>query len=570
MNLVYESNVDILSESDEYLKVESESYSQYLQSKIEEIPDIWIPREKDYESEFIPSFNFKKMPPKLKNMCKIFIYEAIKIRRVDEKTAANELWSINTFFRDAESPETMDLHNTDYLLLWNNYVKELLVRVKNKIYKNENTVKLEAKSAGQYALAVLKFFRFLSELSDNLDWASAVEIQSLFPESLKEYFSTVELLKFRSEFRALINQNKTKVIPYDILNEIMKFLYAQPPSRAKTAMIIAAHTGLRISEIRELTIDCIVPVTKAEIKTASSYIQKMRDAIVMKPDYAESYWVTGHRVIKGSKGTYREGAPILVGKQVKTAIDELVELTEKARAKKDSRHLFLVNRSGNVASYAMFLVERNKFVKEGMPFIRFHQFRSTFATILYDLKVPVGMIEKYLNHVSSDVTAWYISSEKERRSDLMNSVLSGSIVGNQDDEYSNFEREFKSIAISSEFAGMSFSTQLALFDKLMNQHDIKMDYSDHGYCVLPKDEICIHGYDDVSPCHASGCSKFKPDIEERGFFVELLDTRQTQKESIEEFSKQYGAVDVNLERFDRDVNNIQNIIEMIDERMLNA
>ncbi len=568
MNLAYDI-FDDPSISAAISKKEQKSYYDYLLAQAKNIPDKWMPKERSHESESLYHLYFDSKPPKLKLYIKAFAYELMFYYQLRPGTLSGYLTSIDKLFEIAENPNELDI-DTDFKNLFEKHIENMYEKVKNNVLeaKSVNT-ESSIGTAKSYSANVLRFIHFLGGYTEKNNWSSSYDISKKLPKKLAKYFTLPELQVYRNELRSVYQARKTRAIPYSMLHDIMEFVYALPPSCIKTVIIIAAHTGLRISEIRGLEINCLEKVSKTEISSVENYLEEIGRTAGIRADFGESYWLSGYLVFKKKGEVPAKGVPILVGKEVKQAIDELIKLASKDREASGS-NMLLINRSDRygytVRSYTSLLKDRSRLVEQGMPFITFHQFRATFATILADLKVPIGMIQKYLNHISSDVTSGYIASERERDIQLLNAILSGRVTNAYNNEsYGQFEKELKSVVSTSEFAGLSFGSQATFFRRLLKEHDIKINFADHGHCVLPADEICPHGYENVAPCHTSGCKKFKPDPNEKPFFVGLLATRKEQRETIEQFAIEHGGIDVNLERFDSDMESISNILDLINK-----
>lgn len=565
MNLAYNNLFDTLSPSRVDQKSEQKSYYGHLLEQARHMPDKWMPREKSHESQQVFHIYFNPSLSSLAPHIKAFAYELAFYHQLSIMSISQYMSAINKLCETAKRPDKLNA-NSDFKGLYQKQVENLHNSIKEGVIKGEKKEGAihTAKAVSAHAL---RFVNFLGGYSDKNSWSTDYNLSNILPKKLAKYFSLAELQVYRNELRAA-QEIKTRFIPYSVLYDIMNFVYALPPSHIKTVIIIAAHTGLRISEIRGLQTDCLTKVSDAEIKMAKGYLEEMERSISIRPDYSESYWLSGHLIFKKKGDAPIEGAPILVGKEVKQAIDELIELTADARSKADSDMLFInMIRRGEygVRSYTSLRKDRNLLVEQGMPFATFHQFRATFATILYDLKVPIGMIEKYLNHIRSDVTSGYIASEKERGVTLMNRVLDGRIKGGDDESYKQFEKELNSAVSAPEFAGLTFGAQASLFQRLLKEHDIKIDFGDHGHCVMPVSEVCPHGYESVSPCHTSDCKKFKPDPNEKPFFIHLLDTRKGHRHEIEKLAEEHNSLNVNFERFDNDIKSISNIIDLIEK-----
>ena len=568
MNLVYDV-FDDLSTSTAVNNKEQKSYYNYLLEQAKNIPDKWMPKERSHESESLYHIYFDSKPPKLKPYIKAFAHELMFYYQLSLGTLSGYLISIDKLFEIAERPNELDI-DADFESLFEKHIENMYERVKDNVIEAKNISKESSiMNAKATSTSALRFINFLGGYTEKNNWSTNYDISTKLPKKIANYFSVAELQVYRNELKAVQTRKKYRAIPYSMLHEIMEFIYALPPSYIKTVIIIAAHTGLRISEIRGLSIDCITKVSKTEIRSVENYLTEIGRVVGIRADYSESYWLSGHLIFKKKGENPTEGAPILIGKEVKQAVDELIELTSKAREASGSSML-LINKSDRygytVRSYASLQKDRNILTEQGMPFVTFHQFRATFATILADLKVPMGMIQKYLNHIRSDVTAGYIASEKERDIKLLNAVLSRRVAdADNNEEYGQFEKELRSAVSAPEFAGLSFGSQSAFFRRLLKEHDIKINFADHGHCVLPATEICPHGYENVAPCHTSDCKKFKPDPNEKPFFISLLETRKEQKETIEQFAMEHGGIDVNLERFNSDIESISSILNLINK-----
>ena len=352
-----------------------------------------------------------------------------------------------------------------------------------------------------------------------------------------------------------------------MLHDIMEFVEPLPASYIKTAIIVMAEAGLRISEVRTLTIDCLEPVTDPEIKTVAKYLKRLGKNAPVELDYSKSYWLNYH-ITKNKGGNITKGTPILVGESVKNAINELIELTVDLRKEAKNNMLFLNkhNKKITVRSTSALRQDRDKLIKKGMPYFRFHQFRATFATILNRLGVPLGMIEKYLNHMYSDVTNGYINSRRKENTTIFNKILNESIGGNANNKaFLEYQRELLSMFETSEFNGLSYNSQHKMLERLMQKHNIKLGSADHGTCVLPMDRECPNGYEGVNPCHTEDCECFMPDSDEESenFFILSLAKTENKEIELKKFAQEHGSVHVNFEQINKAKKSLNNILTQI-------
>jgi len=553
----------------ELLKSDEKSYAKYLLQRAAQIPDKWIPHEKRHESDNVFSISFKGYAQKIELHIKAFALDLYAFQGRESETVSTVIGTVYRFLSDVSEPSSIDV-DTDFQDLITNYLLKLQEHVKNKVKNKTNEVigkEITMQTARQDAFSLIRFVIFMKHFSNVHNWASNLDISTILPTKISNYFSKKELQIYKNELVSLLNDNATISIPWSTLYDIMKFVRALPPSHIKTAIIIMTETGLRVSEVRTLTVDCLEPVNESEKISVVKYFERLGKEAPIPLDYSSSYWLKYH-VVKGKNGKLIEGTPILVGQTVKKAIDELIKITTELRIESGSNMLFLNRNSKGIAvrSSAALRLDRDKLVTKGMPFLQFHQLRATFATILYRLGVNIGMIEKYMNHMHSDVTNGYINSQRSESILLSNKVLEQKIGGiNENQSFQKFAETYLSLIESAEFAGLSHSSQLRLYERLLKKHDIKLSSGDHGTCVLPADKGCPNGYEGVNPCHTEECKSFKPDTDESSeeFFILSLARAQSKEHELENFAKQHGSLHVNFEPIKRAKRSLNNILTQI-------
>ncbi len=539
-------------------------YSDFILKKGRNLPDKWQPRLPKYEGEYVPFIYFRKDLGGLKEYCKAFAYQLHTIAKQDPKTINIKVTELKNFIGNfVAGKANADTCLKDAFIV---SISEHHNKIRNHFFSGGKTDK--SRRSRENSIVLLEFILFLDLFSDANKWAFEFDLAEELPDKLVKYFTNKELETYRLDFNGLIAQSKKPSMSWASLYEMMKFLEGIEPSYAKTATILGVEAGLRISEIRTLRIDCLQPVTTQEKEMVKRHFARLRKEAPIKLDYSNSRWLHYH-IIKGKGGDVVPGTPILVGCRVIDAIEELSETTRDLRTESGSNMLFLnrvrdSKRPFRVRSYTSLLNDLAELIEQGMPPVRFHELRATFATILHRLEVPIGMIEKYMNHISSDVTASYIDAQRNESSKIMTKLLDESIGGTKDDEQlAALQAELISLVATREFMGLSHNSRISLFERLMNKFNIKLGISDHGVCVLPQGDICPHGFEGVLPCHASSCEKFHPDLDSEDFFVALLENNQERLKEIENMVAIHESMEVNIDMLETATQSIGNIVKMI-------
>lgn len=546
---------------------EDKTFNDYLLKKAKDIPDSWNPYEKRYGSDKVPNIKFTEVAPELKIYIKAFALEQLSFVGNEAITVNSTIKIVYNFLTTIPNFETLNV-DFNFEANYEVYLEKLRDDVRN-IVKNEKSKVV--KTARGYAVETLKFIAFLGGYSNQNSWANNCNITASLPKKLAKYFNKKELQTFQNELIALQTENKTRSIPWGTMYEIMKFIHVQPPSHIKTAIVVMGETGLRISEVRELKVDCLEPVSEIEQLAVKKYFERIGKSAPINLDYSESYWLKYH-VVKHKGAALKKGTPILVGKTVKKVIDEQIELTAELREEFGSDMLFLnKNRSGivSIRSYSAFLQDRDKLVKKGMLFLKFHQLRATFATILHRLGVPLGMIEKYMNHVSSEITLGYINSLRNENMNLFNKILDDNIVNVGDNKnYDSFAENLLTAVENNNFAGLSHNSQMKMFERLMRKHNIKLSSSDYGTCILPSEKECPNGYEGLNPCHTAECNSFNPDADEetREFFILSLARAENKELELKKLADEHNSIQVNFEPIHQAKRSLINILQQIKER----
>jgi hypothetical protein len=165
-----------------------------------------------------------------------------------------------------------------------------------------------------------------------------------------------------------------------------------------------------------------------------------------------------------------------------------------------------------------------------------HQFRHTFATILYDNGIPISYIKKYLNHINDDMTATYIASEKTRKLRAMELFVSKKVQLPMLNKHTQLVKTFNELNDSSEWASLAKEDQIELFELILKKHNVGFSYSDHGVCLLPEGEQCSYSLHGIVPCYLTGCKKYIASKNELEFFEKVLYSRKNHINQMEQIN----------------------------------
>lgn len=545
---------------------EEKGFWEYLLKKGSELSDEWKPREPKFASEIVPTIYFKDVLHEMKDYVKAYAYQQFYLIQNDPKTINGKVMYITRFYDEFVSKKCTIETNVEHAFM--EQIKQFKESVRSGVAEGkESDIK---RTVMGRAVEVYGFLLFLEPYSKANTWVNAFDLRKALPKKLVKYFKNEEYEMYRLQLVKAQNRKKTPSLSWITTYDVAKFIDEfEGFNYALNAVAIAIEAGLRISEIRELKRDCLKPVTKEEERMVAKYFARQGKAPV-KLDYSESRWLVYH-VVKGKGGEPVEGTPILIGKRVINAINRVLEYTAELAKESGSDMLFLNRQSKGkeikVRSGTRLLQDMYVLYEMGMPIIRFHQCRATFATILYYLNIPIGVIEKYMNHVTSDVTKGYVSSMEDESTSTFGWLMQNKVDDSADERLKALQKELYELVGSPDFFGLTHSSRLKLFERLREKHDVVIKISDHGICALPKGEKCQHGYENVLPCHASNCKSFNPDTDEeaKDFFVGLLENSKERIEQLEEEAKNHIGLEVNFDILELAKNSLQSIVDKIEK-----
>ena len=202
---------------------------------------------------------------------------------------------------------------------------------------------------------------------------------------------------------------KTMPIPEDIFNRILYLAVNKEDNKlTRAGIIIQSQTGLRISEVLSIQEGCV--------KTTSDGY-----------DYME---VTLSKTEKGNPILHK----VFINELVKSKVKELEKYTEKLRQESQLKELFLIrsNRKIVCIKAGKFNSSRlKKFIKKWnirdnkgeLYQLHSHQFRATYVRELIKRKIPIAHIMKHFDHVSLEMTTYYLTLQQEEVREIYEAII---------------------------------------------------------------------------------------------------------------------------------------------------
>ncbi len=554
---------------------ELNSYKNFIKEIAKEIPDQWNIQSLNKHDGIAKNLYFTIEDEQVQEFLKYYCWKRLKRDKAGTTTVQTEQLAIRSFLNQSAQRYPLSNWRNGYRQSWDYFTVDLQERIREKMIPGSSSQdKLEVKTAKGYAASILRFLAEMASLHKQFSWAYKEDISELLPDSLATYFTPNERLQLRDDFADLQYRHKTTMIPYD---ELLDITYATKKCDVSQHIIIRAcitiaiHTGLRISEIRRLDADCLVPISKEEIEDAMIFREYAKiDIGGVAPDWSNFYWLHYDSAKDKRVGTkWSRGTPIMVSQTVHNAIMEVIEATTELREASGSKRLFLVKGTGsgiNPPSTGSLYKYKSAFLREfELPHFKFHQCRATFATILSDMGVPMEMIQKYLNHISSDITSGYISSNLERDARAMRLVEARKFHGipATNNELKAFHEQFLSAVDSEEWEYLSMVSQVSVFRYLQERNNLSIWYGDHGFCILKSEKTCPMDLTEHSPCYQQQCEHYSPDKEALPMFADMLNERRAIRKDYFKACAEYDDPQVaesKISKFNHEAQGLENLI----------
>ncbi|UPT77480.1 site-specific integrase [Sulfurovum sp. XGS-02] len=472
---------------------------------------------------------FDKFPAWARKAVKYYIENEILLRNSTPSSANDLTIHLKGAFaylqKHYDTNTLAEIHEQHF----DSYIKHLEDRV-----RVEGSMKL--KTAYSYTVAFMKFLEFVEdEEISSYPYLSKIEPAKIFPYDKPEKFFDGDSLK-----KHLANTQKNKderPLSYSHLVEILECISDYNDVLFTNISIIMAHSGLRATEVLHLETDCLEYVTEEEMRIS-------KNNRIPIDDKEELYWLSNYKTIKGKQKNWTIGTPILVGSEVKNAIDTLVEHSRDLLSKyepmetKISNNICLLLYQGKtkILTYAGYRSKLKRFVSEtGVKPFTAHQFRHTYASMLYDSGVPIEFIRKYLNHIHEDMTDGYIKKNKQKTMEKYESFASAKVfAGGGEKKAYELQNKLKEALEHPEFAAMIIEERLELLEILSDSLDMDIHAMDHGMCLIPKNATCPNNFIEINSCFEQNCQQFATTENSIPHFTRLIEYKEGW---IEDFEK---------------------------------
>lgn len=523
------SQASIPFSSKEY--IDNSAFSSMMDA-IKDVPDSWSTGEFGDNKGDRGVTHFRKFNEEIRPYIKYYVWSLIFENAYAPSTARINFYIIWDFFRYIEQHHGVFRIHEVNSHHWEKYIAFLELKVSKP---NHSSDKISIQTAVAKASITLGFFNLLS--GDDILEAKWVSMQDPGGYLMQKYKMSLTPEELDEIDQRRIESKLQRAISYADLIVILETVYEYGDIYLRTATLIMAHTGLRLSEVVNLTMDCIEPVDEAMARTAKKYLEGKGS--ILNPDWSQSYWLNNYKTSKTKRSRWTQGTPLLVNKKVYDAIFELSKYTEDYRMVSGKRELFLKEYGGEIKHLSTSSIQHSRrqlSMHTKLPRYTEHRFRHTFASMLYDDNVHPSYIKKYLNHVSEDMVQTYIHVEKKQKQTALKKYLDGSLKleGPEGEAMTLVKKDMSSATESEYWASWSVDKKVELFEVVLRRNNISISIMPHGACVLPSGENCPNNYGEIEVCFLSGCEHFTPTEESIPFFSDMLTNT---KESIKKLEK---------------------------------
>lgn len=467
---------------------------------------------------------------------KMYIYSLLVEEGHGESSVTGEFYKLKEF--------TDFLNKTQYIYdiksITEKHVMQYLNELKHKIIntfvlKDGITIETGHKKFSTVRKFLLNMYR---EGVGELFFIEKIDVAELLPLGKPQfYYKGKELEKY---YILKEKKHNDKTLEYSVLIEILDSMSKWNDEKLKCLVTILINTGLRVSEALNLDVDCFSELAQEE----KEILEKNNiDLDFISSDKKGLYWLDKYLVSKTKKGDWDKGSPMLIGEKTKEAIETLsflsLEAREKSKGKREETKIFasLNGKRVTVLSREAYAVRRNKICNDlNVPYFHFHQFRHTFAKILYDSGVPFPFIKKYLNHIYTDMTAHYINTSKNDKMKTYVEFVESEQISSPNEKAKELHNELK-VAMNSEyFQLMAFDSRLQVLDLIMQNKELGLNVMDHGICLMPSGMACPNNFTEVDSCLDEMCGKFIATENTIPHIINLIDYRTKAINELEKFN----------------------------------
>lgn len=422
-------------------------------------------------------------------------------------------------------------------------IDEYIERYHNKIKNCAITLR----TSNSYLLTIINFLNFLNEQGlASFDFIDDYDAHKIFPyQTPEKYFIKKE---YETYLKRLDETTRDKPFNYNDLEKLVLESEKCMPQELHTCYMIALHTGMRVTEILNLHIDC----TSKELVN-NEWV----------------YWLSKYKFLKGRQKAWQDGSPHKITKEMYDLIWKQIKIVKTFQDDcPENLKNMLLTRHFKKNKFAIpspsYICQKKKILEEqtGIAGITIHRFRHTYAKLQYDKGIPLEFIIKFLNHQTGDMSASYINhDEKEDAKKFKIFLDMKNISGGAKDKAKKFQERLNSIYINKTFQGMSEENQIELLNRVANDEGVNIQIMDHGICMLPNLEMCPNKYTTVNSCIEEHCDKFIVDDTSISFIEKL---KEYKEKSLENLKKMNFKVAYDLEE-----KRLNNTIDVLNDLKMN-
>ncbi|WP_418187225.1 tyrosine-type recombinase/integrase [Aliarcobacter lanthieri] len=480
----------------------------WLYNKAVEIPDDFSLEKYSRNKSNNDYIRFLKIDSCYRIYVKMYIYSLLVEERHGENSITDEFGKIKEFIefliKEQFVFDIRDIKKSDFL----SFVDKVKYLISNKFTLKEGiNINTGAKKISSIRKFLLNMF---NEGVSELSFIQDIEVSKLIPVNSPEYFYEGEMLD--RYYESIEKDYEDKRLSYPHLIEILETMTEWDDLELECLITILVNTGLRVSEALNLQVGCYSKATEEEY---AAFLESRIDAEIIASDEKTIYWLDNYFASKTKKSEWTIGNPILIGQKTKEAIDFLIIHSADAREDLKGKHgeskIFATFRNNKaiVPKVHYFNYKKKKVCERlDIPKFSFHQFRHTFAKMLYDSGVPLAFIKKYLNHIYTDMTAHYTGTSMEDKMKTYIEFAESEKVESLNIKVKELHRELKNAIDSEDFQAMSFENRLDLLDMVIENSNLGINVMDHGICLLQNGTPCPNNYLDINSCIDELCGKF--------------------------------------------------------------
>lgn len=540
----------LVLENQYFEKLSDSLEDNWLYKKALKMPDNFLLEKYSRIKGRNPKINFLSIDSGFRVYVKMYIYSLVVEESNGESNALSEFAKIKEFVEFLIG-EQFVFNIKD---ISENNVESYVEKIRGKIssrFDSKDGINIE--TGRKKASSIRKFLlNMFNEGVSELAFIQNMQASRIMPPDNPEFYYDSETLE---KYYGLKKEKKeNRGLSYARLVEILETMPQWNDVELECLVVILANTGLRVSEALNLDVDCCSSATEDEYV---AFFENKMDIELVSSDSNSIYWLDNYLASKTKKSTWCQGNPIMIGQRTKDAIDILVAHSANARSSLKGKHgetkIFATFREGIafVPTPDYFGYRRKRACeKVGIPNFGFHQFRHTFAKMLYDSGIPLAFVKKYLNHIYTDMTAHYTNTSMEDKMRTYVEFAESRQVDSPNLKAKDLHYDLKNAMDSEDFHAMSYENRLELLDMIVENNGFGINIMDHGICLLPNGTPCPNNYLDVNSCIDELCGKFIATEKSIPHINNLIEYRTVAIDELEKLNF-FEAVNFNKKKLDQ-------------------